>query len=397
MKRTLSLLLTVILIFAALPLAVFAEAPSGDVFINIDGAVYRAHEGDIIDYVVYLCTGEQLCSLDGELYFSPDGLALVPEETEDISLGEQIFPKIGNSVVTNLYEPGHMAFNFSSANGKSFSSETSKLIQTQFCVTASSGSYELNTTLTVVCGSKEKKYIYKGVAITPLPRFETEVPGREPYVPDETEPAPTQEPTVPETEAPTDPPTEPANRVLTDPLTGITVVHETADALEVTPITENHGRCYLYNFENLTLYQVNLIKDGERMSPDEPVKVTIPAPEGARLFRLGNLSAAAVETAYAEDRFVFTDQALGIFAVSKDGSGVRIELYGNVDGDRAITVVDATHIQRDLASIVSFTDDQRKIGDVDGDGVTTIVDATYIQRWLAGLSSKLDRFDYPRA
>ena len=397
MKRAFAAILAIVMIIAALPAVVFADSPT-DVFIDIDGVVYRAHKGDIIDYVVYLCTGEMLCSLDGELYFSPDGLALVPEETEELTVDEQIFPKIGSMVVTNVYQPGRMAFNYSSPNGKDFSKETAKLIRTQFRVIAESGAYELNTTLSVVCGADEKKYIYNGEVVNSLARYEIDVPNRQPYDPNESEP--TEASTVPATEAPTEPPTEaptePAPRVLTDPLTGVFVEHETADALIVTPIGLSDFRYYLFRFDNLAVYEISLLKDGEKLVLEEPVKVTIPAPEGAKLFTLGDLSSAAVDAEYADGRLAFADADLGLFAVSADGTAPVMALYGNVDGDSGITVIDATHIQRDLAGLETFTADQKMIGDVDGDGATTIVDATYIQRWLAGLSSKLDRFGYPR-
>ena len=59
-------------------------------------------------------------------------------------------------------------------------------------------------------------------------------------------------------------------------------------------------------------------------------------------------------------------------------------LVGDADGDGVLTIVDATAIQRVLASLpVSSFDD--KAADVDADGTVTIIDATCIQRMLAGL------------
>lgn len=60
-------------------------------------------------------------------------------------------------------------------------------------------------------------------------------------------------------------------------------------------------------------------------------------------------------------------------------------LIGDVDFDGEISIVDATFIQRYLASLYHFTKHQVFAGDVDGDGDTTILDATNIQRELAGL------------
>ena len=61
-------------------------------------------------------------------------------------------------------------------------------------------------------------------------------------------------------------------------------------------------------------------------------------------------------------------------------------LLGDVDGDGEVTIIDATCIQRHLASIPTFAYIE-SAADTDGDGEVTIIDATYIQRWLANLQS----------
>ena len=60
-------------------------------------------------------------------------------------------------------------------------------------------------------------------------------------------------------------------------------------------------------------------------------------------------------------------------------------LLGDVDGDGTVTIIDATCIQRHLASIPSSFAFIEALADTDGDGGTTIIDATFIQRWLANL------------
>ena len=59
-------------------------------------------------------------------------------------------------------------------------------------------------------------------------------------------------------------------------------------------------------------------------------------------------------------------------------------ILGDADGDGKVTVLDATAIQKKLASIepASFSE---KAADVDGDGKVTVLDATLIQKWLANL------------
>lgn len=60
---------------------------------------------------------------------------------------------------------------------------------------------------------------------------------------------------------------------------------------------------------------------------------------------------------------------------------------GDVDGDGSVTIVDATFIQRHLASIPIPFEFNNTIADTDEDGNVSIIDATYIQRWLASLKS----------
>ena len=67
-------------------------------------------------------------------------------------------------------------------------------------------------------------------------------------------------------------------------------------------------------------------------------------------------------------------------------SGESKGVLGDVDGDGEVTILDATAIQRHLASL-STTAYNKDLADTDGDGEVTILDATFIQRWLAGLSS----------
>ena len=71
-----------------------------------------------------------------------------------------------------------------------------------------------------------------------------------------------------------------------------------------------------------------------------------------------------------------------------DTHGERYML-GNVDGDGEVSILDATMIQRTLASLPVESFDINA-ADVDGDGEVSILDATYIQRYLAGIDA--DRY-----
>ena len=57
----------------------------------------------------------------------------------------------------------------------------------------------------------------------------------------------------------------------------------------------------------------------------------------------------------------------------------------NMDGD--ITVVDATEVQKYVAQLVAFTNDQFTAADVDHDGTITVKDATTIQKFVVNLIS----------
>lgn len=63
-------------------------------------------------------------------------------------------------------------------------------------------------------------------------------------------------------------------------------------------------------------------------------------------------------------------------------------IWGDVDGDTALTILDATAVQRWLADLRTLTQAQQKCGNVDGDDKLTVLDATCIQRRVADLIKK---------
>ncbi len=58
-------------------------------------------------------------------------------------------------------------------------------------------------------------------------------------------------------------------------------------------------------------------------------------------------------------------------------------MIGDVDGDGEITIIDATEIQRYIASLTNFDAKQKIRADVDGDGEISIMDATQVQLIIA--------------
>lgn len=64
-------------------------------------------------------------------------------------------------------------------------------------------------------------------------------------------------------------------------------------------------------------------------------------------------------------------------------------IIGEVNSDGVISIADATTLQKYLANIVDFNDEQLAVADTNGDGKISIIDATEIQKYLVGLVSSL--------
>lgn len=60
-------------------------------------------------------------------------------------------------------------------------------------------------------------------------------------------------------------------------------------------------------------------------------------------------------------------------------------LKGDADCDKKVTVIDATMIQKRLASVVGINAIDSENADVDNDDMVTVIDATLIQKRLAGM------------
>ena len=59
------------------------------------------------------------------------------------------------------------------------------------------------------------------------------------------------------------------------------------------------------------------------------------------------------------------------------------QLIGDTNLDRTISISDVTAIQRHLAELETFTDEQLALADTNGDGEINIADATHLQKYLA--------------
>ena len=64
------------------------------------------------------------------------------------------------------------------------------------------------------------------------------------------------------------------------------------------------------------------------------------------------------------------------------GSGDEL-IMGDVNGDGAVNIDDATEIQKICAALITPDKRQTLVGDVDGNGALDITEATQIQKYLA--------------
>lgn len=61
-------------------------------------------------------------------------------------------------------------------------------------------------------------------------------------------------------------------------------------------------------------------------------------------------------------------------------------VYGDVNIDGDITVIDATDIQKYIVGLEELTADSKSVADVDSDGAISVMDATSIQKYIIGLN-----------
>lgn len=65
------------------------------------------------------------------------------------------------------------------------------------------------------------------------------------------------------------------------------------------------------------------------------------------------------------------------------------QLIGDVNSDGIVSIADATELQKHLANIIDFDDEQLAVADTNGDGSVSIADVTQIQKYLAQLIPSL--------
>lgn len=89
--------------------------------------------------------------------------------------------------------------------------------------------------------------------------------------------------------------------------------------------------------------------------------------------------------------FILVGWTLALCLAVPAYSAEQYRYIGDVDGDDAVTILDATAIQKYLVSIHPFSKLQKYLGDVDNSKTTDILDATLIQKKLASIPAPFYR------
>lgn len=173
-----------------------------------------------------------------------------------------------------------------------------------------------------------------------------------------------------------------AMHTLTDEETGVQVDTVEENIQLVVEEKETGSVVIVVDGVILGIYDISLQRDEIPVQPEEPVTVRIPCEYyGATVYRVeadGTLTDMNAESSWGYVEF--TTDHFSLYVVTKPVS----YYIGDADWDYEITSLDATKIQRHLASMLGPNDPFNESGaDVDGDGEVTILDVTIIQRYLA--------------
>ncbi len=167
----------------------------------------------------------------------------------------------------------------------------------------------------------------------------------------------------------------PIEKALVDEVTGIKVkgTMDPDATLKVEKI-ENTAK------NAVATYDIILCKDKEAVQPTDTLTISIPSENlGCKVVWLKDDGAMVdMKASYQNGNYVFTTDHLGKYAL------VRQRIYGDINGDGAVTVNDATEIQKASIGLVELSNDQLKCADVNGNGIISITDVTLIQKFIAG-------------
>ncbi len=230
-------------------------------------------------------------------------------------------------------------------------------------------------------------------------------PTEKPTIPSVTEP--TEKPTIPSVTEPTEKPTVPpvtettkkstttptVEYIYTDNDTGITVTIENEAELIIKNLTDSESvekaNIALGDSDKLIyLYDISLVKNGVPIQSNSTATVKIPTSyKNAKIYEIkDNGTKTDMNALYKDGYLIFSSNQLSSYALAISKSNF---LIGDINQDGNVDIKDATLIQKYLAKIVDFNDEQLATADTNGDGSVSIADATQIQRYLAQLIPSL--------
>ena len=191
--------------------------PTDGVVIVADGLAYKLSKGDRFTYVKCFNNGEKICSLDAATFYDSTGLSWI-EPTDEYGDTDYsaMFPILGYSVVFD-HKNSALYYNYSSAKGKTFNSNLSRIVAYDFEITAESGVYEINTFIYTLAGADEKLYINHCETVSGYLSSITLLCDMNGAELEQSEiQSPSESPTEPQTEPQDEPQTEPSTAVPTE-------------------------------------------------------------------------------------------------------------------------------------------------------------------------------------
>ena len=378
------------------------SVPGDELYVNIDGTVYKVEKGDVVTYqYIVSVPGVKISSFDAQTFYDTEGLTILPYYTADDEIDEtKHFPQFVGPI-NNFKEDGIVYYNYS--NYKGVKLENAVVFECQFEVTADSGIYEINTKLKTLADTDMNKIVYNYEKLSDFTE-KSELIG---YV----------APTIP-SEYPGDPgegeglyirvndnyyEVEQGEEYIftyylqvEDKKVGTldARVEYDADGLQFVPtLDENNNIDYSAMFPILRNVVFNCKQEGRLLFNYLSLTGVEFASQDSVLFTC-KFKVTAAQGVYDINPYIYCLADENVDIIVDEGvvygefndNGIIVPEYviGDVNRDGKVNIFDATLIQCYVAQMVTLDDEQLKLADARGDGRVNIFDATMIMQYLAG-------------
>ena len=134
----------------------------------------------------------------------------------------------------------------------------------------------------------------------------------------------------------------------------------------------------------IAVYDIADAKAGSTEQCDNSIKIMIPCekPDGKVFCKEADGSNTEMHAVYNDGYLVFRTNRFSVFIVTIPYETPLLTI-GDIDGNRSITISDVTEIQRYIAELIDFSNEQLLLADTNGDSKVDIGDATHLQKYLA--------------